>query len=576
MSSGRDRAGQEIVEAQKLKKMFEVALQLLENKKSIVNSLNVFPVPDGDTGTNMFLTLKEAIEEINGSDSEHAGEICHKLSRGALMGARGNSGVILSQLLRGFAQENREKEVLEAEDFVSGFDEASRVAYKGVLKPVEGTILTVSRKAAEGAQKALDESNDLQFIFEETRKAAEKALNKTPEQLSVLKEADVVDAGGQGFVFILEGMLRALKGEEPVKTVVDIEDAEKDLDKDSLEHTYCTQLLINLENNDGQQRIDKIRKELNNYGSSLMVVGSDNIIKVHIHTDHPGVILENALRRGMLEKISIENMYLQQEETHEDFIDGFEADKTTASGVSINNKADAGEAAGEHNSIENKSKKRGIVACSAGQGVADILMDLGVDEIIRGGQSMNPSTNDFLSVLEEIPCEEVIILPNNKNIISAARQAAELCQEKEVEVVPTRAFTEAIASLLAFDDQGELKDIVEQMKGELEYVKTIEITEAVKDSNLKDLSIEEGEVIGIVEGDITGKGENYHDVALRMVKENHEFEDLITIYYGEEISEEEAEKLQEEIKKSLDDNFELEVEIYSGGQPLYPYIISLE
>ncbi len=576
MSSGRDRAGQEIVEAQKLRKMFEVALQLLENKKSIVNSLNVFPVPDGDTGTNMYLTLKEAIEEINGNDSEHAGEICDNLSRGALMGARGNSGVILSQLLRGFAQENKDKEVLEAEDFVRGFDEASRVAYKGVLKPVEGTILTVSRKAAEGAQKALDESNDIQFILEETRKAAEKALNKTPEQLSVLKEADVVDAGGQGFVFILEGMLRALKGEEPVKTVVDIEDAEKDLDKDSLEHTYCTQLLINLEDNDGQQRIDKIRKELSNYGSSLMVVGSDNIIKVHIHTDHPGVILENALRRGMLEKISIENMYLQQEETHEDFIDGFEADKTTASGVSLNNKTDAGEAAGGHNSFENRSEKRGIVACAAGQGVADILIDLGVDEIIRGGQSMNPSTNDFLSVLEEIPCEEVIILPNNKNIISAARQAAELCQEKEVEVVPTTAFTEAIASLLAFDFQGELKDIVEQMKGELEYVKTIEITEAVKDSNLKDLSIEEGEVIGIVEGDITGKGENYHDVALEMVKENHQFEDLITIYYGEDISEEEAEELQEEIKKSLDDNFELEVEIYSGGQPLYPYIISLE
>ncbi len=574
MTSGNEgRKTADMIDGRKLKEMIKFAASMLEKKKSLIDSLNVFPVPDGDTGTNMSLTMKEALEEIKGEDCNHAGEICQSLSRGALMGARGNSGVILSQLLRGFAQVNEENQVIESEDFVNGLEEASRVAYKGVLKPVEGTILTVSRRAAEGARDALEETDDLVKIMRQTHKIADKALNKTPEQLPVLKEADVVDAGGQGLVFIFEGMLRSLEGEK-VETADAVEEAAEEsveISADEIIYTYCTQMLIKLEDDNGQHEVEKIRSELNNYGDSLMVVGADNIVKVHIHTDHPGVVLEYGLKLGMLEEVNIDNMELQQEQSHEDFVEIQKERQATASGMELNSGTGIKEV---NDSTGQEEKKRGVIAVVSGEGIREILKQLGVDRIIHGGQSMNPSTNELLSALEEIPAGELIVFPNNKNIISAARQAAELCSEKDVKVIPTENFTEAVASMMLYGRDQELADLASAMKKELKKIKTLEVTEAVKDSNVRDLSIEEGEVIGLIDGDIKTKGSSYENVVLDLLEDALEDEDLITIFYGEEIDEEQALDLRKRIEERFCEG--LEVEIYEGGQPLYPYIISLE
>ena len=570
------------LDGKSLKKLFKFAANLLEKKKSIIDSLNVFPVPDGDTGTNMHLTMQKALKEIEQVESNHAGEICQSLSKGALMGARGNSGVILSQLLRGFAQANKDKEIIEAESFVQGLKEASRVAYKGVLKPVEGTILTVSRKAADGAEEALEESSDLIKILSQTHEAAEKALNKTPEQLPVLKEADVVDAGGQGYVFIIEGMLNALKGEklEPVgDTAERLQEFTESKETRELEYKYCTQLLVNFTNGNIQQDIEKIRSDLKNYGNSLMVVGSENIVKVHIHTNHPGVILEYALKLGSLENISIDNMEIQQE-SHEDFVQVENQEQMTASGMSLEAEEETKETGLETepdnvNSETARSQKRGIIAIAAGDGIKDIFEQLGVNKVIHGGQSMNPSTNDILSALNDINAREIIIFPNNKNIISAARQAAELCEDKNIVVIPTESFTEAIAALMLYNQEDDLKELTESMKKEKDTVKTIEITRAVKDSNVKGLCIKEGEVIGLVNGDIVTKGEDYEKVVLEIVEEVMNDESLITIYYGEEVQEKNAEKLKQDIQDKYI-NSHKEIEVYPGEQPLYPYEISLE
>ncbi len=585
MRNGNDSdQGLKAIDGSKLCDMIKLATRLLEKKKSIINSLNVFPVPDGDTGTNMHLTTKEALKEIEDNNSHHAGEICQSLSRGALMGARGNSGVILSQLLRGFAQANKDKRLITAQGLVEGLEEASRVAYKGVLKPVEGTILTVSRKAAEGAREAYEESDDLLEILQATIETADIALNKTPEQLPVLKEADVVDAGGQGLVFIFEGMLKSLQGE----TIgPEIETAEKTPEQErkqqeKLEYNYCTQLLVDMEKENGRHEIEQIRSELNNYGDSLMVVGSDNIIKIHIHTNPPGVILEYALKLGMLQDINIDNMILQSE-SHGELVEMNPVEEKTASGMSLETSPENSDETSpentdfEENISQKKSewKKRGIIAVAAGEGIREILKQLGVDEVIHGGQSMNPSTNDFLSALEEVPAREVIIFPNNKNIISSARQAADLCEDKTLEVISTKSFTEAIASLMLYNLEVDLEELAEKMEDEIESVTTIEITRAVKDSNVKDLSIEEGEVIGLVDGDIMAKGNNYDDVVVEIVERIHDDEDLITIYYGEVLEEDQAVELRDRILNHFQD-IRLEVELYEGRQPLYPYIVSLE
>jgi len=552
------------IDGKEFKKMLYSSLKLLKKNQSYIDSLNVFPVPDGDTGTNMYLTYKEAIEEVKNLNSDRVDEITSALAQGALMGARGNSGVILSQLLRGFSQANERVKNLNTKNLAAGIENASKIAYQGVLKPVEGTILTVSRKAGEEAQSSYEDGYDILGILENTYEAAEKALEKTPEQLPKLKEAGVVDAGGVGFVTILKAVYKELKGDlsfshETELEVVETE--EKEVSTEKLEYTYCTQTLIYTKEEVNNINIEKIREELQEYGDSIMVVGSGNIIKIHIHTNNPGEILEYALDFGDIGDISIDNMERQKEHKESaEVAKNLNENKTSETKVS------------EEKKLTKVDKDIGIISVAKGNGMKNIMKDLGVDIIISGGQSMNPSTNDFVEAIKQLDVDKIIILPNNKNIISAAKQSMHLT-DKELAVIETKSIPEAISSLLVFNDQAELSDLKEAMEGETDYVKTAEITTAVKDSKLKGFKIKEGDIIGLLDGEIEVHGENYEDVVLKLFEKKLDDEDLITIYYGEDVTEEEAEDLKNQLKEKF--NLD-EIEIYNGGQPLYPYIISLE
>jgi len=575
MKTGKDAdSGLRVIDGDRLREMLHSALARLEEQKSLVDSLNVFPVPDGDTGTNMFLTFKEAMKEVENEDSNRVDDICESMARGALMGARGNSGVILSQLLRGFSQASSGKKLLKVQDMVTALDKASKVAYNGVLKPVEGTILTVSRRAAEGARKAIQEKDgeeDFIFILKRTLKAANQALQKTPEQLPVLKEAEVVDAGGQGYIYLLEGMYQALKGTGYVSSTSEAETLEEMVGQRKfaadIKYTYCTQMLIHLADDNGQQEIDSVREELNNYGDSLMVVGSDKIIKVHIHTNHPGVILEHGLKIGVIDDIKIDNMKSQHQE-----MENIKAKHQSLAAVQGNSVAFDVPRNETDETIE--SSERTMIAAATGEGIKNILRELGVQGIIHGGQSMNPSTNDFLEKINSCQAREILVFPNNKNVISAARQAAEMIDDKVIKVIPTTSFTEAIACLMVYNEDEELESLVEAMEEERQQVRTAEITRAVKDSKVKGLEIKEGEVIGLIDGDIVVKGSDYSRVVLKLLEKSLEDEELITIYFGEEIEESRAVNLRNKILDRFDSVDE--VEIYAGQQPLYPYIISLE
>ncbi|NLJ83604.1 MAG: DAK2 domain-containing protein [Halanaerobiaceae bacterium] len=533
------------ISGEKYRDMLLGALMWLKEQQAFIDSLNVFPVPDGDTGTNMYLTFLDAVKAVKKIETNDVSAISEALARGALMGARGNSGVILSQLIRGFQVANKKNKTFSTANLAESLRKASEIAYQGVLKPVEGTILTVSRKAAEGAEIALENNLDLVGMMESTIAYAQEALNKTPELLPALKDAGVVDAGGQGYLTILEGMLKGLVGEKDFKT------SELELVKVSrttaaapeLNYVYCTEILIDLKADKG---INEIRSELESYGDSLLVVGTEDFVKVHIHTNHPGIILEYGLKLGSLSDIKIDNMQLQSAEK----IEKQEAETRK----------------------EYMTKKKGIIAVGQGEGIKKIFEELGVDIVISGGQSMNPSINDFVTAINNINSMEIVILPNNKNIISAAEQAASLT-DKKIAVIPTRSIPQAIASLMAYDEDTDLDELKEMMTDEIDNVKCIEITRAVKDSKVNGMEIKEGDVIAIYNQDIRTVGTDYNQVIIELIKEIHEDEELVTLLFGEDVCEEEA----LELKKELEDNFEFEeIEVYNGQQSLYPYIISLE
>jgi hypothetical protein len=547
------------------KKMCYGALNRLKDQQSYIDSLNVFPVPDGDTGTNMLLTFQEAVENLDQVKSERIDKLTQALSKGALMGARGNSGVILSQLLRGFSEANKYKKVMGNEDLIKSLSMAARIAYQGVLKPVEGTILTVSRKAAKRAEDLRD-IEDIDQLLEKVIESAHKALNKTPEQLPQLKEAGVVDAGGQGYLTILEGMRAGLTGKVEVteKKVTKREVSEEEVD---LKYGYCTQTLINVK--DKSVDIEEIKNDIEQFGDSLMVVGDEEIIKIHIHTNHPGIILEYALKTGSLKDIKIDNMKLQNAEMREKHE---MKQKEEYDNLKDNSTEDFDEKLIMNSKVKELNKKTGIIAVAKGKGIKNILLELGVDLIIDGGQSMNPSINDFVDALEKIEQDKVLILPNNKNIISAAQQASSL-SDKDISVVETKAIPQAIAALLVFNDQEELEDLKNNMESEIINVKTIEITNAVKNSKVNGYEIEENDVLGLVNGTIKAVGNSELEVIEELIKSDWEDEDLITIYFGDGASEEDAQEIK---KKFTERSSDAEVEIYKGGQPLYPYIISLE
>ncbi len=521
----------------------------LEHNVPSVNALNVFPVPDGDTGTNMSLTMQAALNETNGRSYDTVSELMHVLSHGALMGARGNSGVILSQVLRGLARALDGKLELDAAGFAQALTEGATTAYKGVMKPVEGTILTVVREAAQAACREADRSDaTLVDVAEAALAEGRRSVQRTPSLLPVLAEAGVVDAGGQGFVVLLEGILRDMRGEriEALATVAEVAEHAHDIGG---EYNYDTQFIIQGAN----LNVDAIRDWIATMGDSVLVVGDEQAVKVHVHSDNPGLVLEYGISQGQVTAVIIENMQLQYQE----FMAGQSVAEPEALGPLV----------------PDPMGEIGVVAVAAGEGLQRVFESLGVSIVVPGGQTMNPSTQDLLTAIERVPRDEVIVLPNNGNIILTAEQAKTL-SSKRVAVVPTKTVPQGIASLLALNYQLDLETNLAAMLEASKQVQSAEITRAVRSVQVNGLSIEEGQIIGLLNDNLVTAGEDIIPVAMdlyeRMEVEDYE---ILTIYYGEEMTLEEAEELAEHTRARYP---ELEVEVINGGQAHYFCIISIE
>lgn len=533
------------IDGEMLKKMFIQGNYSLYNNRDVVDSLNVFPVPDGDTGTNMALTFDSAINQISKLEDPSIEEVAKSAAKGSLMGARGNSGVILSQILRGFEKGCKDKEVLTSVDFANALKEASDTAYKAVMKPIEGTILTIIREASERAVELSNENIDLDNFFSAVISHAVSVLDKTPEMLDVLKQAGVVDAGGKGLVYIFKGFFEALTGKEvlePKSKKMPLSQDKEVSDKE-IEFGYCTEFIIQGNELDGEEFKNKIK----NFGDSLLVVSDDELIKVHIHTNNPGKVIEYGLNIGQLIDIKIDNMRYQHKNKHV-LKDAIEKDAKD-------------------------SKDYGFITVAMGEGLNSIFKDLNIDKVILGGQTMNPSTEDILKAVNEINAKNIFVLPNNSNIILAANQAKEL-SEKNVIVIPTKTIPQGITSMLEFDPTSIPEKNAERMSEAIEDVRTVQITYSVRDSKFKDLDIKKDDILGICDGEIDTVGNNVKDVAVDVLsKVINDEDEILTIYYGEEISEDQANEISSLIEEKHPD---LDVEVYYGGQPLYYYIFSVE
>ena len=541
------------IDAQMFRDMVVSAANYLEKNKQNLNDLNVFPVPDGDTGTNMMMTLVSAAKEVNACQAQNVGKMVQAFGDGALKGARGNSGVILSQLFRGFSKSvSKEQETLDAQDFARAIEMGVEAAYKAVMKPKEGTILTVAKSMAKEARKQADAGADLLDLIEAVIGAGEKMLQKTPELLPVLKEAGVVDAGGAGLLVIYKGFKMAMDGEE-VAEVLDLSlpkqipaSAMQDISTAEIEFGYCTEFFITHTTGVTEESIEHLRDKLLAIGDSLVVVGDPELIKVHVHTNMPGKVLQYALKLGQLSKIKIDNM----REQHQSL--------TGLSPVE-----------------EEKPKKQiAVVAVSAGDGLGAIFKDCLVDELVEGGQSMNPSAEDIKEAIERAPSDCVIVLPNNKNIILAAEQAGELTK-KTIAVIPSKTFPQGLSAMLSYrGEDANLEENAQAMKEALSGVKSAAITKAVRDSHMNGEQILEGEFLGILEGDIVSHGTDMKQTADALLEQMVTEDDaVISFYSGAEVAEEEARTLVDEIAEKYDD---LDTELYQGGQPVYHYIISVE
>ena len=537
------------IEGKMLRDMFVSGANNLQNHKDLVDKLNVFPVPDGDTGTNMSLTISYAMKELAKVENDSITEIGKSLSKGSLMGARGNSGVILSQIIRGFSKSIEGKEQISTEDLAKAFKNGSDTAYKAVIKPIEGTILTVVRESGEYAIKAAKKEKDLLKFLEMVIDEANKSLERTPELLKNLKEAGVVDSGGKGLVLIYEGMYEALKG-NPIKAkdlndsnVSEVKQAGTSINTEDIKFCYCTEFI--LESNSISDT--EIRDIMLKYGDSLAVVGDEGIIKVHVHTNDPGLVLQDALKHGQLVTIKIENMKLQ----HENTLVG-----------------DTDEIA---QSVE--EKEYGFIATSMGEGLAKIFKDFGVDYIIEGGQTMNPSTEDFMKAIDSINAKNIFIFPNNSNIIMAANQAKEL-SDKNIIVIPTKNTPQGFTALVNFNADASVEENEQALMESLTMVKSGQVTFAVRDTVMNDVEVKEGNIIGIAESKLMDAGDSVDEITTSLVEKLvDEDSAIITLFYGEDVTEEDANNLRDELEEKFED---LDIELYYGGQPLYYYLISVE
>ncbi len=533
------------------KKMMIGAATNLENNRSLVDSLNVFPVPDGDTGTNMNLTVQAAIKEINNVTDNSIISVANAAAKGSLMGARGNSGVILSQLYRGLAKGITEAYQLSPRNIAEALKSAADTAYKAVMKPTEGTILTVARETAEKALEICDKNDDMVIFLEAVIKEAKNSLDRTPDLLPVLKQADVVDAGGMGLLCLLEGALAALKGVEIKKELSadDIIETEQEVSafgsEDEIVFAYCTEFMIKNSKKTHEQFLPIILDK----GDSIVCVGADDIIKVHIHTNNPGLVLSKAVTFGELINVKIDNM-------KEQFRNRKKAESNKEKPV-----------------VNQKKKDYGFVAIGFGDGIQKVFSDLNVDEFISGGQTMNPSTEDIIEAVNKINAENIIILPNNSNIILAAQQAKEL-SEKNLHVIPTKTIPQGISAMLAFNEENDVEANVNDMTAAIKNVKTGQVTYAVRDTSMNGLEIKKDDIIALFDKDIVNHGAGVQEQSIEMVKKMVDEDNfLITIFYGEMVDEKDAKELKEKIEEIAS---HCDVEIVYGGQPLYYYIISVE
>ena len=535
----------EFIDGSLFKEMILQGAHSLEKNKELINSLNVFPVPDGDTGTNMSLTMKAAVKEVNVCDSNSIEEIAKALANGSLMGARGNSGVILSQIFRGFAKGVKGKSKINTEEFALAFAKGAETAYKAVMKPVEGTILTVARESAEESLVIAKDEKDTIAFLQKVIKQAEITLKKTPDMLKVLKDAGVVDSGGKGLIYIYIGFLGALTGESFVKENEEIKQAtvyHTYETSEELKFSYCTEFLISASN----INTDEFRNQIEKLGDSLLVVGNENIVKVHIHTNNPGLALEKALKLGYISDIKIDNMMLQQREQTK---------------LDLNKKA------------ATKNKDYGIITVSMGEGLTRIFEDFAVDIIIKGGQTMNPSTEDFIKAINSLDVSTIIILPNNSNIIMAANQAKAI-SSKNIIVIPTKSVPQGIAALIDFNVDSSVVNNEKAMLRALKNIKTAQVTYAVRDTTFNDIEILKNDIIGMGNGDIKAVGKELLEVSEKLLLELVTEEDeIVTVYSGQDISEEDAKIFVKHLKQLFP---HCEVELYDGGQPLYYYLFSVE
>jgi DAK2 domain fusion protein YloV len=532
---------------QGFKQLVKASLAWLRHHQTTINVLNVYPVPDGDTGTNMVLTMQSAWAEIEDSPARNVGQIAHQMAHGALMGARGNSGVILSQIWRGFARSMDEKEVYRAQDLADACREAASTAYKGVVKPVEGTILTVARAIADAATRAAEETDDLVRVLEHMVFAAHEAVILTPSLLPVLKEAGVVDAGGQGLFVILEGMLRYMRGEpvaEDVKLVETVNLITTELEPGQAGYGYDVQFLIVGQGLD----VETIRQRIIEMGECPLVVGDPMTVKVHVHVPDPGICISYGASLGSLRDVLVEDMQAQ----YQDFISEREMEPSTP---------------------PQPSQEIGVVAVTLGNGLARVFQSLGVGAIVHGGQTMNPSTQDLLEAIESLPADRVILLPNNKNVILAAEQAR-AHSEKPVAVIPSRSIPQGVAALLAINYQADFDTNVTTMTSATEDIETGEVTTATRSATINDVEITEGQIIGLHNGKLKVVGSTVEEVVLALLKEMSQAQqEIITLYYGETVGENEAYALADLLLQNWPDQ---EVEVVAGGQPHYHYILSVE
>ena len=543
------------------RKMFLAGAANLEAKKEFINELNVFPVPDGDTGTNMTLTIMSAAKEVQSLENADMLTIAKAISSGSLRGARGNSGVILSQLLRGFTKEIREHKEIDAVILAKACERATATAYKAVMKPKEGTILTVAKGISRKAEELAETTEDLEVFIPEVIKYAEEVLAQTPEMLPVLKEAGVVDSGGQGLLEVIHGAYDAFLGKEidyaaieasgGTKMVKPSQQAEADI-----KFGYCTEFIIMTEKEFTDKNEAEFKAYLESIGDSIVCVADDDIVKIHVHTNDPGLAIQKALTYGQLSRMKIDNM---REEHQEKLI------------------KDAEKAAAQQASEKKKKEPRkpvGFIAVSIGEGMNEIFRELGADYIIEGGQTMNPSTDDMLSAIDEVNADHIFILPNNKNIILAANQAQSLTDDKDIIVIPTKTVPQGITAIISYMPEADVDTNIEALEEAIKTVKTGQVTYAVRDTHIDDKEIHEGDIMGIGDRGILAVGQSVEETTKEMLAQLVDEEsELISLYFGQDVLEEDAENFAQEVEELYPD---VDVDVHMGGQPIYYYVLSVE